>query len=288
MRVAIDAPKNPALRLYGGKWNLAPWIISHFPAHVNYIEPCGGAASVLLRKPRSKMETYNDLYGHVVNFFRVLRDQPDELIRIIRLTPWARTEYEAARVPSNDPVENARRFWIGCTMGISGMAYSQSGMRMTRNEDTQSGKSPALVYAVDGDLATVAARLKGVQIENKSYSDIVEMYDHPSNLFYFDPPYVSKTRTSPNTYAIEWTNADHTRAAALLRVARGYVVVSGYACPLYAELYEAHGWVRVDKKAQTNGKEKIESIWMRPRTIAARPPQQAPLFAPDNGKVDAS
>jgi len=88
--IAPDAPKRPALRYYGGKWKLAPWIISHFPEHQNYVEPCGGAASVLLQKPRSPLETYNDLDGNVVNFFRVLRDQPDELIRKIRLTPWAR------------------------------------------------------------------------------------------------------------------------------------------------------------------------------------------------------
>ena len=92
--IADTTIKRPALRYYGGKWNLAPWIISFFPPHKNYVEPCGGAASVLLQKPRSPLETYNDFDGNVVNFFRVLRDRPDELIRKIRLTPWARAEYE--------------------------------------------------------------------------------------------------------------------------------------------------------------------------------------------------
>lgn len=97
--IATNEIKRPALRYYGGKWKLAPWIISHFPAHKNYVEPCGGAASVLLQKPRSPLETYNDLDGNVVNFFRVLRDRPDELIRKIRLTPWARAEYELSLQP---------------------------------------------------------------------------------------------------------------------------------------------------------------------------------------------
>lgn len=116
MQVAIDAPKRPALRYYGGKFNLAPWIISHFPEHKSYVEPCGGGASVLLQKQRSELETYNDIDGNVVNFFRVLRDQPEELIKKIWLTPWARTEYEMAYQKCDDDIEKARRFYMACWM----------------------------------------------------------------------------------------------------------------------------------------------------------------------------
>ena len=87
----MTAPTRPALRYHGGKWRLAPWIISHFPAHRTYVEPFGGGASVLMRKPRSYAEVYNDTNAEVVNVFRVLRD-PDaakELERRIRLTPFA-------------------------------------------------------------------------------------------------------------------------------------------------------------------------------------------------------
>jgi DNA adenine methylase len=88
-------------------------------------------------------------------------------------------------------------------------------------------------------------------------------------LIYFDPPYVHSTRPSRH-YAIEWTNGDHAKAANLLRQCTGHVVVSGYACPLYTELYEAHGWTRVDKEAQTNsGGKRIESLWLSPRTVEA-------------------
>ena len=101
----------PAMRYYGGKWLLAPWIIGHFPAHRTYVEPFGGAASVLLRKPRSAAEVYNDLDGEIVNMFRVLRSpaQARELIRLVRLTPFARTEYEDAYLSDGDPIEQARR-----------------------------------------------------------------------------------------------------------------------------------------------------------------------------------
>ena len=112
----------PALRWFGGKWRLAPWIISHFPPHAAYCEPYGGAASVLLRKPPARLETWNDLHGRLVSFFRVLREQPGELVRLLALTPYARAEYEQACELHPDPLEDARRFFILASQGRVGGA----------------------------------------------------------------------------------------------------------------------------------------------------------------------
>src|SRR5690606_37285917 len=110
----------PVLRYHGGKWNLAPWSISHFPKHRIYVEPFGGAASVLLRKPRTDSEVYNDLYGEVVNLFRVLRNptQARELIRIVTLTPYSRQEFEDAYIADGDPIEQARRTLVRAYLGF--------------------------------------------------------------------------------------------------------------------------------------------------------------------------
>ena len=72
--ISTPIPWRPALRYHGGKWRLAPWIIGHFPAHKIYCEPFCGAASVLLRKPRSRIEIINDLDSEVTNLFQILRD----------------------------------------------------------------------------------------------------------------------------------------------------------------------------------------------------------------------
>jgi len=282
MNVAQDAPSRPALRYYGGKWNLASWIISHFPPHQNYVEPCGGAASVLLQKPRSPLETYNDLDGNVVNFFRVLRDRPDELIRKIRLTPWARAEYELSLEPRDDELEKARRFYCAACMSFNGATQFDGrtyGWRHTLDYNVR--HSPALDM-VNNTLQDIAERLLGVQIENTDYADVIQRFDRPVCLIYFDPPYMIDTRNKKFWYGHEFSDQDHIEAAALLRSCQGYVVVSGYACDLYAELYEAHDWHRVDKEAQTNsGGKRIESLWLSPRTWAALHSDfsDMPLFA---------
>src|SRR5690606_6837914 len=95
----------PIIRYHGGKWRIAPWIISHFPEHRVYVEPFGGGGSVLLRKPRSYAEVYNDLDGEIVNLFRVARDCGDELIRSVELTPFARDEFMLAYEETEDPIE---------------------------------------------------------------------------------------------------------------------------------------------------------------------------------------
>jgi DNA adenine methylase len=120
------------------------------------------------------------------------------------------------------------------------------------------------------ELKVIAERLAGVQIECRDAKYIIERYNNDTALIYFDPPYVAETRATPKQYLLETDNAFHIEAAELLRSAKGYVIVSGYACPLYTELYENHGWERKDKEAQTNsGGKRIESLWLSPRTSEA-------------------
>lgn len=250
-----------ALRYYGGKWKLAPWIISYFPAHLNYLEPCGGGASVLLQKPPAKLETYNDLDGAVVNFFRVLRDQPDALIEKIELTPWARAEYAACREPAEDTVEAARRFYVMSVMSFNGATGDNPRTFGWRCSTDHRLRSTPTREITQHSLRQIARRLQSVQIENQDYRQVIERFGSDQTLIYLDPPYLAELRTNDDWYAHEWSERDHVEAAEVLHGVAGQVIISGYASALYADLYENRGWTRVDRLALNNsGNQRVESL----------------------------
>lgn len=259
---------NPALRYYGGKFNLAKWIISFMPEHSTYVEPCGGAASVLLQKKPSKLEIFNDLDSDVVNFFRTLRDRQDELIEKIRLTPYAREEFDYCRQRSDDELENARRFFVGCWMAISSTPFDKtSGWRSCSNGENLYRNTTNIFRKVQENLFNVAERFQYVQIENRPAQYVIERYDSDNTLFYFDPPYVQVTRIVKNKYNLEVDEQFHIDCAKLLNNIKGCAIVSGYNCKLYEELYD--GWQRHDKKALNNsGNIRFESIWLSPKITA--------------------
>lgn len=112
--------QRPILKYPGSKWRIADWIVSLMPPHKSYLEPFFGSGAVFFSKPPSRIETINDLDGEIVNLFRVVRDMPEALERVIALTPYSREEYERAwerhkAGDVKDQVELARltliRYW---------------------------------------------------------------------------------------------------------------------------------------------------------------------------------
>lgn len=112
-----EKPSRPVVRYHGGKWKIADWIVANLPPHRVYVEPFGGAASVLMKKPRAFAEVYNDLDSEMVNLFRTVRDRGGELAEKLRLTPFAREEFDMAWLPCEDPLERARRTVVRSAMG---------------------------------------------------------------------------------------------------------------------------------------------------------------------------
>lgn len=266
-------PSRPPLRYHGGKWELGPWIISHFPSHRVYTEVFGGGASVLLRKARSYAEVYNDLDGEVVNFFMVLRDRGEELARALELTPYARAEFDLSYEETTDDVERARRLVIRSHMGFGGNlgrptssgAPQRTGFRMTAHN---SGSNCAKVWArFPAIVEAITARLRGVVIENRDAAEVIARNDTPESLHYVDPPYVHSTRSghlngSVCGYRHEMTDDDHRKLAGVLNAARGAVVLSGYPSELYDELFST--WRRVERAAQADGaRARTEVLWLR-------------------------
>jgi len=264
-------PSRPALRWYGSKWRIAPWIIGHFPAHNAYCEPYGGAASVLLRKPPAKIETWNDLHGRLVNFFRVLRDQPQDLIRLIVLTPYARAEHEQARVVADDPLEDARRFFVLGNQGRIGAAGGRwnHGWKYQIDPRAQHREDPATFAAVE-HLHAIAERLRYVQIEHDDALAVLRRYDSFGTLHYVDPPYVQSARADRehrSRYLHELDDDGHRHLAEVLHDLEGMVVVSGYPSPLYEQLYG--DWHQVTRMANTDAaRDAVECLWFNGKARA--------------------
>lgn len=253
----------PALRYYGGKWRTAPWILSHFPPHVCYVEPFGGAASVLIQKERSQIEVYNDLNSDVVSYFRVLREQPEALSRAVYLTPYAREEYDLATNGEEvaDPVERARRFCVWSWQSQYFTLRFKSGWRVINNDSRS--QSPAVDWANMTHLNAIADRFRKVQIEHGPAIDVIGRYDSPETLFYVDPPYVLDTRVDRSAYVHEMTDDDHAALAKALHAVKGSVVLSGYRSDLYESLYV--DWWSADTTSRINSpngaKLATETIW---------------------------
>ena len=256
----------PLLIYHGGKWNLAPWILSYMPSHKIYVELFGGGGSILLRKKRSYAEIYNDLDSEIVNLFSVVRDRGGELINKLIYTPYSRNEYEYSFKKTDDPLELARRTVVRSFFGFGNTAvlYSEGDSRPGfRAVVRTSGSYPASIWRVYTDaLAAIIERLRGVTIENKDAFDLILAQDSKDTLFYADPPYLPSTRDKGNDYRFEMTEAEHIELAKRLNKTKGAVMVSGYHSKLYDELYK--DWEKREKKTQTfQNNERTEVLWLK-------------------------
>lgn len=266
----------PLIRYHGGKWRLAPWIIQEMPPHRVYIEPFGGGASVLLRKPRSYAEIYNDLDGEIVNLFRIARDRGAELVRVLRLTPFARCEFEQSYESSPDPLEQARRTVVRAFMGFGSAAVcgEVSGFRAN---STRSGTTPAHDWrnypeALEG----IVERLQGVVIEQRDAIEVMRAHDCADAVHYVDPPYVHATRSerrrntvTRKAYKHELSDADHEALAGSLHTLQGGVLLSGYRSALYDRLYSK--WLRIERATHADGaRDRIECLWLNDCAASAR------------------
>lgn len=275
------AVRRPVLRYHGGKFRLAPWIISHFPPHRVYVEPYGGAGSVLLTKPRSFAEVYNDIDDEVVNVFQVMRDprKAAQLKAALDLTPFARREFERAYQPAKAPVERARRTIIKAFLGRrSGSIWDRTPARAAfaskrHNPSTPTGfrsHSWAHHKAAPSDwltypecLASFTTRLNGVVIECREAADVLVTHDRVDTLHFIDPPYVRSTRDHKAAYGHEMTDAQHRMLSVVLHGLKGMVVLCGYASPLYSELFA--DWETVTKETRAGDASlRTEVLWLSP------------------------
>jgi len=260
----------PVMRYHGGKFRLASWVMSFFPEHYTYVEPFGGAAGVLLQKPRSLSEVYNDLDTDVVNVFRVLQDKEQalELERRIRVTPYSREEFDLSYDSTECPIENARRTLIRAHMGFgsAGATKHKTGFRI--DSARLYGTAAHLWASYPDEITNFIDRFQSVVIENKPAIEVIENHDREDTLFFVDPPYVHSTRKMRpgGYYRFEMCDREHFQLLEKLKNVQGMVIISGYESELYNE--QLKDWKCHRKSARISAGRgtdtRIECIWTNP------------------------
>lgn len=247
----------PALDYFGGKWKSASKIIAHFPEHKSFIDVFCGAASITLRKPRSKNEIINDFNSEVTNFFEVLRDRNAELKTLLCKTPYGREEYSRSRELCDDKLEQARRTVVKSWFGIGDSLDNETGFRISLSQGG-STTGPWLTY-VDY-LHLYAERLRGVIICNLDYAEVITRYDREDTLFYFDPPYLEETRSKKHAYKYDWNDSHHEKFLSLLPQIKGNFILSGYDGAIYKDL----PYRKIKFMAHTQSIAREETLWISP------------------------
>lgn len=254
---------------YGGKFSHLDWLLPLLPKCHHYCEPFGGSAAVLLNREPSPVETYNDLDGEVVNFFKVLRNHPSQIIKAIALTPFSREEFYLAcknNGKKSTDIEKARRFFIRARQVRTGLAQSATIGRWANCKNTTRSGMSGVVSRWLGSVETlpaIAERFLRVQIENRPALDLIKLYDDKNTLFYCDPPYPHESRGDRNAYGNEMSDDDHKKLAKALHQAKGKVAISGYRCDLMDVLYR--DFERFDapsKMCHSIKKPRREALWV--------------------------
>ncbi len=254
---------------YGGKFNHLNWLLPLLPEATHYCEPFGGSAAVLLNRKPALVETYNDIDEEVVNFFRVLRDKQEALIKAIGLTPFSKEELRIAveeSIENLSELERARRFFVRARQVRTGLAQTASVGRWAHCKLTsRAGMAGAVsrwLGSVEG-LAEIVQRLLRVQIENSTAIEVIKRYDSEETLFYCDPPYPHDSRGDTNAYGYEMTDDEHRQFAEVLKNVKGKVALSGYHCDLYSDLYRDWDYIESPTKRCLSVKQpRTEVLWV--------------------------
>jgi len=263
-------PARALLRYFGGKWALAPWILPYLPEHRIYVEPFGGAASVLLRKPRSPVEVYNDLDEEIVGIFCCVQEpvQCQKLMRKLRRTAYSRQEYETAWQSKTDcPIERARRAIVRSYQSFHHETLfnqRQTPFDCAKHRNSKNNKAREW-SRYPRHLVSICQRLAGVLIECLPASEVIRLQDSEDTLFFVDPPYLPSSRSHSGRYRHEMSEAEHIALLEQLRQVKGKVVLAGYPSALYDK--RLHDWQRLERKhyALRSPNPRTEVLWLSPR-----------------------
>lgn len=257
----------------GGKSKEVKRILSIMPDHECYVEGFGGSGALLLNKPKSEINVYNDLDSELVNFFTVFREEPEKLIQLLEKIPYSFEYYEQAvdlfydegfdceplvggeifdNEVTDDHVNRAAIFFY--------LRYTQWGSKYHGRSGF--GRSKQLNQAET--FANATERLwefvgfwDDVTIENVSYEKLIEYYDGENTVFYFDPPYMG---TEGHYRESEF---DHQKFCENVKEIEGYWITSYDDIPEPLKEYnytQEKSTNFIDSGYKGEGKDTVESL----------------------------
>jgi DNA adenine methylase len=183
--------QNSPFKWVGGKSRLRKFIIPLFPAHTCYVEPFAGAGWVLFGKEPSDVEVLNDIDQEVINFFRVVKNNPEALIRAFDFELVSRAEFDRlAKFDTSllDEIQRAHRFYYIIMAGWGG-ELKHPRIQTSISDGGHGNRLIGAIKTLQDRLRPVHARLSTVLIENLDWQECVDRYDRDGTLMYLDPPY---------------------------------------------------------------------------------------------------
>ena len=247
----------------GSKWSIASWINSILPRTEVFVDVFGGSAAIILSRDSSPVDVYNDVDSRLVNFWRVLRESPDELIRRVDATPYSREEFINAHSQSDDPIEDARRILIIAWQSHTAMRINGDGLFTWRERRGDCGDLSRW-NAVPEKLRAVMNRLKQVTLENLDWREVMTRYSSPSTLFYLDPPYPMTSRTDMTAVRYVHDNLNHDELLEYITTSEAQIALSTYECEMYSH-DTLPSWTRHIHNARVSTQAvRTEVLWVSP------------------------
>ena len=253
------------LKYPGSKWNIAAQIVSLIPKHHSYVEPYFGSGAVLFNKPKSNIETINDIDSDVTNLFQCIQKDSERLARIVMTTPFSREVYDKQfEIPEGaiciNTYERAANFLIRCWQGHG---FRTNGNKVGWKNDVQGRERMYALwnwYRLPEWIIEITERLRKVQIENRPALEVINRFNYNNVFMYIDPPYLLGSRAGKQ-YKYEMTDRDHIELLEILLQSKAKVMLSGYETDMYN--YYLKDWNKfLFKSCAEHGKPRTEVIWM--------------------------
>ena len=202
-------------------------ILPKLPNLSTFVEVFGGSGVVMLNRPASDLDVFNDRYSGVVSFFRVVRDNSlrQKLIERIALSPHSREEFMWSKQTwesCQDDVERAARWYIMVQSSFAGRGRFFG--RVVKGKGLMWRKIQENLDLFED----IAQRFLSIQLENLDWRFCLTDFDQPDTVFYLDPPYWEH-----NIYDNIMTKKDHQEMCERIFQCKGFVALSGYSNNLY-------------------------------------------------------